>query len=106
MLVVNVGAVPNTATPVPVSSVKAVSKLADVNEPKDVALPTEVTAPVKFALVVTVPAFPVMLPTIELVTSKSVNQPLRILASVVPIEPVMVMSFAPKASTPEVSTGI
>ena len=54
--VVNVGAVPKTATPVPVSSVKAVNKLADENEPKDVALPTEVIAPVKFALVVTLPA--------------------------------------------------
>ena len=46
--VTNVGDVANTATPVPVSSVKAPSKLADENEPKDVASPTDVTAPVRF----------------------------------------------------------
>jgi hypothetical protein len=54
--VTKVGEVANTADPVPVSSVKAPKRLAELNEPKDVALPTEVTAPVKLALVVTLPA--------------------------------------------------
>jgi len=54
--VTRVGDVANTADPVPVSSVKAPKRLAEVNEPKEVALPTEVTAPVKFAFVVTLPA--------------------------------------------------
>ena len=52
--VTNVGLVANTAAPVPVSSVNAASSWADVNEPSEVAFPTDVTAPVKFALVVTV----------------------------------------------------
>jgi hypothetical protein len=54
--VTKVGEVANTADPVPVSSVKAPKRLAELNEPKEVALPTEVTAPVKLALVVTLPA--------------------------------------------------
>jgi hypothetical protein len=54
--VTRVGDVANTAEPEPVSSVNAPAKLADVNEPSEVALPTEVTAPVKLALVVTLPA--------------------------------------------------
>jgi hypothetical protein len=54
--VTRVGEVANTADPVPVSSVKAPKRLAELNEPKEVALPTEVTAPVKLALVVTLPA--------------------------------------------------
>jgi hypothetical protein len=54
--VTRVGEVAKTADPVPVSSVKAPKRLAELNEPKEVALPTEVTAPVKFALVVTLPA--------------------------------------------------
>ena len=54
--VTNVGLVANTKEPEPVSSVVAVANCADVNEPKDVALPTEVIAPVKLALVVTLPA--------------------------------------------------
>ena len=64
--VTNVGEVANTTTPVPVSSVKALARLAEVNEPNDVALPTLVTAPVRLALVVTLlevkdVAVPVML---------------------------------------------
>ena len=59
--VTNVGLVANTAEPVPVSFVSAVSNCNEVNEPKDVALPTEVTAPVKLALVVTVAALPPIL---------------------------------------------
>jgi hypothetical protein len=54
--VTKVGEVANTAEPLPVSSVKAPKRLAELNEPKEVALPTEVTAPVKLALVVTFPA--------------------------------------------------
>ena len=54
--VVKVGLVPNTATPVPVSLVKAVLRLAEVKEPSEAALPTEVTIPVRLALVVTLPA--------------------------------------------------
>ena len=46
--VTSVGDVANTATPVPVSSVKAPNKSADENEPRDVASPTDVTAPVRF----------------------------------------------------------
>jgi hypothetical protein len=54
--VTKLGDVANTADPVPVSSVKAPKRFAELNEPKEVALPTEVTAPVKLALVVTLPA--------------------------------------------------
>jgi hypothetical protein len=54
--VTSAGEVANTAEPVPVSSVKAPAKLADVNEPSTVALPVEVTAPVRLAFVVTLPA--------------------------------------------------
>ena len=53
---VKVGDAEKTATPVPVSSVSAVRRLAEVNDPSEAALPTEVIAPVKLALVVTVPA--------------------------------------------------
>ena len=56
MGVTNVGLVANTAEPVPVSSVKAANRLAELNDPNDVALPTLVTAPVKLAFVVTLPA--------------------------------------------------
>jgi hypothetical protein len=54
--VTRVGLVAKTADPVPVSSVNAASKFAELNDPKDVALPTEVTAPVRLAFVVTLPA--------------------------------------------------
>ena len=53
-----VGEAAKTAAPLPVSSVKAPERLAEENEPKEVALPTEVTAPVRLALVVTVEALP------------------------------------------------
>ena len=55
-----VGAVPNTAAPLPVSSDKAPAKFAEEKEPKTAALPVEVTCPVRFAFVVTVAALPVM----------------------------------------------
>jgi hypothetical protein len=54
--VTSVGEVANTLAPDPVSSVSAVASWAEVNAPKDVALPMLVTAPVRFALVVTLPA--------------------------------------------------
>jgi hypothetical protein len=54
--VTKVGEVANTFAPVPVSSVKAAKRFAELNEPRDVAFPLEVTAPVKLALVVTLPA--------------------------------------------------
>ena len=54
--VTRVGLVAKTAEPEPVSSVKAPASCADVNDPRDVTLPTEVTAPVRLALVVTLPA--------------------------------------------------
>ena len=57
--VTNVGLVANTAAPEPVSSVSAEDRLAEVKEPNTAALPTDVTCPVKFALVVTLDAVPV-----------------------------------------------
>ena len=54
--VTNVGLVANTAAPDPVSSVNAVASCDDVNEPRTAAFPTDVTWPVKLALVVTLPA--------------------------------------------------
>jgi hypothetical protein len=54
--VVNVGDVPKTNNPEPVSFVTAPASCAEVKDPSDVALPTDVTAPVKLALVVTFPA--------------------------------------------------
>jgi len=60
--VTRIGLVANTAAPDPVSLVSAAANCAEVNEPSDAALPTLVTAPVRFALVVTVAAFPDMFP--------------------------------------------
>jgi len=54
--VTSVGLVAKTTDPVPVSSVRAILRLVELNDPSDVALPTLVTAPVRFALVVTLPA--------------------------------------------------
>ena len=60
---VRVGEADNTTVPVPVSSVSAPDKFAEVKEPNEVALPVEVTAPVKLALVVEViPVRPAPLP--------------------------------------------
>ena len=52
--VTKVGELAITADPVPVSSVKAPDKFAEVNEPRLVLLPVEVIAPVKLALVLAV----------------------------------------------------
>ena len=63
MGVTRVGEVANTAAPLPVSSVSAAERLAEEKEPSEVALPTDVTAPVRLALVTTVAANePVPLP--------------------------------------------
>ena len=63
MGVTRVGDVANTAAPLPVSSVSAAERLAEENEPSEVALPTDVIAPVRLALVTTVAANePVPLP--------------------------------------------
>ena len=68
--VTKVGDVANTAAPVPVSSVRAAAKLAELNEPNEVALPTDVTAPVRLALVVTLPAVkPAAVPVMFVPTS-------------------------------------
>jgi hypothetical protein len=68
--VTNVGLVANTAEPVPVSSVKAAKRLAELKDPNDVAFPTEVTTPVKLAFVVTVPAVkPAAVPVIFVPTN-------------------------------------
>ena len=56
--VVKTGLVANTAAPLPVSSVRAPERFAEENEPREVALPEEVTTPVRLAFVVTVAAFP------------------------------------------------
>jgi hypothetical protein len=54
--VTSAGDVAKTSAPVPVSPVTAAASCAEVKDPSDVALPTDVTAPVKLALVVTFPA--------------------------------------------------
>lgn len=56
MGLLKVGPVPNTATPDPVSSVSAPDKFADEKEPRMVAFPVLVIAPVRFAFVETVDA--------------------------------------------------
>jgi hypothetical protein len=58
--VTRVGLVANTTEPEPVSSVKASARLAELNEPSSVALPVDVIAPVRLALVTTVAAFPTL----------------------------------------------
>ena len=54
--VTSAGLVAKTKAPVPVSFVTAAAKSAELNEPSTVALPVEVTAPVRLAFVVTFPA--------------------------------------------------
>lgn len=59
-----------TTKPLPVSFVRAVANCAEVKAPNDVALPIEVTAPVKLALVVTFPAVsPAAVPVMLVPTS-------------------------------------
>jgi hypothetical protein len=62
--VTRVGLVPNTASPEPVSLVKAVASCAEVKLPSTAAFPELVTWPVRLAFVVTVAAFPVVLPDV------------------------------------------
>jgi hypothetical protein len=61
--VTSVGLVANTATPEPVSSVSAVANCADVKEPNDVVVLTDVIAPVRFGILVVEVAVPVSVPT-------------------------------------------
>jgi hypothetical protein len=61
---VNVGLPANTAEPVPVSSVRAVDRLEEVNDPREATLPTDVIIPVRFAFVVTFEDVPVRLAVI------------------------------------------
>ena len=61
--VTRVGLVANTAEPVPVSSVSAEAKFADVKEPNDVVVLTDVIAPVRFGIFVVDVAVPVRAPT-------------------------------------------
>ena len=80
---------------------------------KVAAFPTLVTSPVKFALVVTVAALPVILPSIGLVTVKFANvpklvklEPVTVAFNVVPVnvpasdEAVMLISPLPSNATP------
>jgi len=70
--VTSVGLVANTFAPVPVSSVSAVASCAEVNDPKLAALPTLVTAPVRFALVVVFPAVkPAAVPVTLVITPEA-----------------------------------
>ena len=66
--VTRVGEVAKTTVPVPVSSLSAPDKFAELNVPKEVALPTDVTMPVKFALVVTVVAVAAFPPILRFAT--------------------------------------
>ena len=68
--VTSVGVLAKTLAPVPVSSVRAAARLAEVKEPSDAAFPTDVIAPVRLALVVTVPAVnPAAVPVMLVPTS-------------------------------------
>ena len=82
-----------------------------VCEATEVALPTEVMGPVKLASVVTVAALPVMLPTIGLVTVRSVSVPklvseeavtpeAKVVPVSVPAAAVTVMFPVPSKETP------
>ena len=73
--VTSVGDVENTAEPEPVSSVRAVISWAEVNDPKLVALPTEVTAPVKLALVTADPAIKPKAVPVAFVATRVVGVP-------------------------------
>ena len=89
MGVTRVGEVANTAAPLPVSSVSAAERLAEEKEPSEVALPTEVIAPVRLALVTTVAANePVPLPVtppVRVMVWSPVFVPLRLLPVTVPL---------------------
>src|ERR1017187_6613729 len=103
--VTRVGEVANTATPVPVSSVKAVDKLAEVKEPKEAALPTLVTIPVRLASVVTVAALPPILKlatgVVEVITHGAVP-----VAMVEVICPLVLIEVGVIAPNPIVKAGV
>jgi hypothetical protein len=73
--VTSVGLVANTLAPDPVSSVSAVASCKEVNDPSDAALPTLVTAPVRFALVVTLPAVKLAAVPVTLVITPEAGVP-------------------------------
>jgi hypothetical protein len=60
--VTNVGLVANTLAPVPVSSVSAVKSCSDVKDPNDVAVLTDVIAPVRLGILVVEVAVPLTAP--------------------------------------------
>lgn len=98
--VTKVGDVENTTTPVPVSLVKAVANCAEVNEPREVALPDDVIAPVKFALVTTVVA------AIDPVPVVVKDDPVpTIMAAVVLVPPVMVLNADPEPELADIEYG-
>ena len=112
----SVGAVPNTAAPEPVSLVSAPDRLAEEKEPKEVVLPLEVMTPVRFALVVTVPALPVIEPVMGLVTLRLASVPTLVKEEAVtpefnvapvkvPAAAVMVMPALPSKLTPLMAAG-
>ena len=76
--VTRVGLVANTATPVPVSSVSAVARLAELKEPNDVVVLLDVIAPVKLGILVVEVAVPVTVPVIAPTNDVAVITPLKL----------------------------
>ena len=103
--VTNVGLVANTAAPEPVSSVKAPDSCAEVNDPSEVALPEDVTAPVKLAFVVTVPAVRPAAVPVMFVPTRAVGVPSAGVTSVGDVDstllpvPVLVVTPVPPDKT-------
>ena len=81
--VTNVGLVANTLEPLPVSSVSAVARLAELKEPNDVAVLLDVIAPVKFGILVVVVAVPVSAPTNVVAVAIPVSD--KLLPKIVPV---------------------
>ena len=88
-----------TATPEPLSSVRAAASVADEKLPNDVVLPTEVTTPERLALVVTVAALPEIEP---LMVEVKVFEPEKVFEFARSVEEaaVMVMFEVPSKLTP------
>ena len=91
-----VGDVANTAAPLPVSSVSAAERLAEEKEPSEVALPIDVIAPVRLALVTTVAANePVPLPVtppVRVMVWSPVFVPLRLLPVTAPVAAIVLLA--------------
>jgi hypothetical protein len=94
--VTRVGEVANTAAPLPVSSVSAAERLAEEKEPSEVALPIDVIAPVRLALVTTVAANePVPLPVtppVRVMVWSPVFVPLRLLPVTAPVAAIVLLA--------------